>query len=547
MARRLSTDTADGVPLWGVVAGIDRSVPLTRINDLGLAEAMDVITLDGVVKPRPGLKESTRVVNYPTTANSQPAKLVTYRDRSTQVDTYLLFVWYTVGAPSDDIRDLKMYSGDGSSWTLAYDWGSGSGASSLDTPPQITQFGDEIIVLPGLGEAIRLPAGTTTWGKVTDAQSTTELKAPVNCRFLESSGSRVFFANGVPYGTTENRTIRCWWCDSGRPTYWSNGTGLPDRGSASYEDLRQGFFGSHEITALKMHSSMQLLAWKSWGIWSAEWRGEGVGWTFIPGTARVGTIASETLQQWRDQIIFFGTDCNIYAIGQGRSVVSLGTKLQRYIASIINVPYANRSVAFVCPINNIYTLAIPVEDEVFPRHLIHLNLDTGAWTEGRFADGYVVSSAYSFYPGYSELPAIYLTQYAQQGKVLEYTDSVGCKDDGNNFEPYIWSRVYDAAELYPEMGESVEIHKMALQGVDGQAYPQTRVGHNLYELANATPTVLEQQDMSLTDAPHYTSTRTDAKRLAQWGVKWEAGETDPLPLQGVMAWMLPRGQERGRG
>lgn len=551
MARENDTSETDGAPLWNIAAGLDRSVVPVRINDLGLAEAMNVVIVDGVIKPRSAMV-ANRFGGNPGSSGGPPAMFFNVRERDSQEDVPIFLLWGSETTPP--FRSLTAYRWTGVTWTLLS--GFGSATSSFDTPPQATAFKDVAIVIPGDGNPRVWVPGTSDFSELTSnsVQPDAALKAPIDCRYVESSGSRVFMANGAAYGGTERLSNRVWWSDSGTYNVWSNGTGKPERGSASFEDLQQGEFGTYEITALKMHSAMQLLVWKAWGIWAATWAGDVVTWTFVPGTFKIGTIASKTIQQWRDKLVFLGTDCNIYAIDVGRNVVAIGDKMQRYISRIINPLNANRSFAAVDPIENQYKLFIPVGTSDFPNWEITLNLETMSFTEQEYPCQF--TSAYSYFPGFDALPGIFLTQYANNGVMRELSYTPGCNDKvASNaaeigFSAHIWSKVYDYNEMYRGASELGEIHKIALHGDRGKATAVARSGQGLYELQNATsPDLLTFGELDVTtNTAHYVSERTQSARFVQWGVEWAEGEDDPLHLQGVTVYGLPRGGfERGGG
>lgn len=544
MAREQNTYETDGAPLWNITAGLDRSVVPVRINDLGLDEAWNVYFQDGEIRVRPGLVES-RYQGNPA-SGSYPLKIISARNRQSQVD-YPLIILMT---PGSGVCYGYVWVGD---WELV---NLGSSYTSLDSYPQVTFFKDEAIIVPGNGVPVSWIPGDLFTTNLLTAQTDPDLRAPVCCRFVESSGSRVFMANGIDYASYDNETFerkpnRVWWSDTGASNVWSNGTGKPEKGTAGYEDLQQGEFGTYEITGMKMHSAMQLIVFKAWGIWAATWGGDVVTWTFVPGTQKIGTVANGTICQWRDQLIFLGTDRNIYTIDAGRNVSPVGSKIQRYLNRIISNTFVNRSVAAVDPVRNLYILAIPVNGSDFPNRIICFHLETGAISEWGLS--YPISCLYAYYPGYNSLPGIFAAEGVAGGQFLEFSYTAGCKDqvlyDENfqNFSAYIWSKVYDYNEMYQQVGETGEIHKIALHGEVGQASARTRVGQGLKDLKTSTPLTFGTLDVGDPGEDHYVSDRTDAKRFAQWGVEWVSGETNPMQLQGVTVYGLPRGEERGGG
>lgn len=536
MARRNTYQQADTAPLYNLVLGINRSVAPTRIEDLGLSEAWNVVIDDGRILPRPGARASTR---YGAELTANPCSMFgLLLNRSTGV-----FTPYRAES-NFGTNQLEFFSYGGGSWTSR-----ASGlTTSRDTPPMFAQFKDEAIFVPGDGDMYRWNPTTLALATINSQQATADLRPPAAARFVIGTGSRVFAANGrAPNSSpgSERFSSRVWWSTTGDATIWSNGTGIPERRSASYVDLQHD---TYPITGLVFHSGQQVIAFKDWSVYFAQWRGSPIWYDFVPMSTRIGCVASKTIRQWRDQVLFLGADCNIYAIALNGRIQAVGDKIQPHLASIANYDRLKRSVAVVDTVDNFYWLFVPTESHAgqFGRHIFCMNLLTGAWTEGEFVDtGIEILDAFQART-FDELP--FLVLGGADGRIYEFDYQTQMTDRATTFDAYIWSKVYDFMEMLQQVGENGEFHKMALHGATGKAYPRFRTGRTIRQVEASTSTKLLapiDQDLpfvrdDLSPTPYHTSSRTNAERFGQWGVYWAAGESAPMELDGVTAWVKDR-------
>ena len=532
MARKLVLQTADGPSLWGITQGLNRSVPKTRIEELGLDEAWNVRIEDGILRPRPGLIASSHFArsnpsNYPITHLGEvanyffPGQNLYYRTLFDSFTSMVSFQYWT------------------GVWNTPAITGAGITNSSLDAPPKTAQFKNELILLTGEGSLFRwLPFSTLD---TLDALSPDpSLRPPSNAKFLAATGSRVFCGDAVDTAGGGRVPNRVWWTTTGNSAIWSNGQKTPDSGSSGFETLQHD---TRALSGMIFHSGQQLIVFKEWSTYFARWIGSPAWYTFIPVSTRIGCVSDETAQQWRDRVIFLAADFNIYAIDVRGNIVAIGDKIQNYLCKIVDVDNANRSRAFVDPIRNLYWLFVPSVNHAgqFGRHIFCLNLETGAWTEGAFVSAdFEIYSCLAARPP-NELP--YFLLGSANGDLLEFNDTAPMLDTNIGFNAYVWSRVYDLMESLQNTAETGETHKMSIHGQTGRARPRVRSARTLPELAGNV-TNFDYINMSGAVPESYTSERTQAGRFNQWGIEWEAEDDDPLLVEGVTPWMEARAQAR---
>ena len=284
----------------------------------------------------------------------------------------------------------------------------------------------------------------------------------------------------------------------------------------------------------------------------AQWRGSPKWYDFVPMATRIGCVAHKTIKQWRERMLFLGADCNVYAIDLRGSIVAVGDAIQPYMERIVNYERLNRSVAWVDLIDNYYWLVVPTEAHggEYGRHIFCLNLTTGAWTEGEFAD-----------PGLEVLDAfqarvfdefVFYLLGAADGRIYEYDHFNLMADRDTQWESYVWSKVYDFMEYFRQVAETGSIHKLALHGDSGLAIGRARTGRTLSMVAADTSIQtfgqinqdLAQVRADLARTRGYVSGRTIDQRFGQWGIQWPAGTQTPMSVDGITAWSNPGGETR---
>ncbi len=530
MARAGSLKTADAVPLWGPWDGIHREVPPASIPDKGFYDAWNVVLTEGRIQPRPGFRLSTRYTNTDT----DPLSLFEIlRDRGG--------VEYPIKGNSDfTAGTLGVSYWDGAAWSsLVVGLG-----TSRDTPPVLLPFKDEGLLLPGDGELHKWTPSGPSLVTVDSLQPNTELRPPDKARFIATTASRVFLANGIEPGGSERYPYRVWWSTTLNSNIWSNGTGDIGRGSASYQDLQHD---TYPITGLHFHSGQFVMAFKTWSIYIGQWRGSPVWYDFVPITTRVGCIAGKTIRQYQDTVLFLGSDLNVYMLGARGKLQPVGLPVQDYLQGIVDFSKANRAVGLVDHDESLYWLVVPTtaHGSEQARHLLCLDLSTGAWTEGATAVStlQVLHGTYGYFVGSGSV----IFWGSEDGKLYEYDVASPMRDAGTQWEAYVWSKVYDFMEIFggrQPLASEGEIHKVSIHGSEGTCTPRVRVGRTVQDIESATPTTFSEIDQAATDSIPYVSERTFSERFAQWGLVWPVGTTTPTPVDGVAVWTLPRGGTR---
>lgn len=521
--RPTSLSDVVSFPIWGLAAGQFNNVPSPRIADLGLFASNNVFISEGRVQVRPSL------VEYVPTDSSLPcthaAHMITQGG-----DTFLIRTSLDPGTSK-----VSVLAYDGDQWeTIASDL---SGAE--DIPPESCMLKGEWLLCPG-DDKVYQWTGSGPMIPLESLQPDPDLKPPDSPAHIASNMSRVFLANGIDPYTGDRIPWRVWWCSKSDTTTWDHGGRKPEAKNASFQDLMHD---NTEVTALHYLDGTEILAFKPRSVYVGEFNSGVNLYLFLPVSLEIGCIASKTVKSWNGLCVFLGPS-NVYAKPVGGKPQAIGDAIRPRLAELLNSEFAHRSSAVIDPVLGVYWLFIPQNEEATCGKIFSCSLrDKFAWTEGEISSsGIRITDATTFYPSASEVEVLVSSR---DGKIYSMTGGYPMQDGGDSFSASFWSRTFDWVELLAKQGaETVSLQKISVQGPRGSASGIVRTGPTVASVECAETQEFGDFDMSQAWEQSFRGGKTQAYRFAQVGAYWPPGTKDPMPVDGITVWGIPRGDAR---
>lgn len=529
--RAFSTHQAIPIPLWDFTKGLYCNVPSAAIPEGGSQYAKDVMLFEGRVHARYPFRQYDEA---PPQGNTDPVNHVFGA-------FFLSSGYYLIRSTIAGGTTVDVDYFDGNNWVNLLTGLSGT----LGQPPSSCQFKEEFLFATGDSELYRW-TGSGAMVTIDSLQATADLRPPDKPYYMVSNASNLFLGNVVIGGVRYPRRV-CW-CSHRDSLVWNpNGTGNPLQYTAGYSDLDHD---PSEVSGLSFHGGQDIIALKRGSVYKAVWVGMPIGYKFVPITTSVGCLSHWTIQIWRDIMIWLGNDFHVYVMPFRGKITPFGDAVRRRIEELLHLPKAKQAVGSLDSARGIYRLFLPDSSGVLKK-FVDCNLATGSWTEGEILHSTIsVLSAAELKPGYSRSRTLYGaadgTIYTHYGETAaERILSDGETPTRTDYAPIILTGVFDAVKLAAQAGETMELHAISIQGRLGQAIPVFRVGKTIQEIENASVQQMQAINMDgVEDQAYSTGVRSNAERFIQVGVYWPGGTAVPMILDGITAWVMPRGDVR---
>lgn len=509
-------------PAWGLTAGQFNNVPSTRVPEGGLSASSNVYISEGRIRVRPPL------TLYANTNSSTPCNHVAHM--ITQDGRVRL-----MRSDLDQLGLISAHAWNGANWAQI---GSGMGGSE-DHPPGSCMFKGEWLFLPGNDQVYQWIGGSAM-RPLSSTQADPELQPPDKPRHISANMARVFLANGIDPNTNERVPWRVWWCSKSDSSTWDHGGRKPESKNASFQDLMHD---NTEVTGLHFHDGAEILAFKPRSIYLGVFNGGVALYMFEPISLEVGCIAGRTIQSWNGLCVFLGPN-NVYAKPVGSKPTPIGDSIRLRLASCLNSEYAHRSSAVMDPILGVYWLFIPQNQEATCGKIFACSLkDKFAWTEGEVENSTLrVMGSTVYWPTNSD-PVLLVA--SRNGKVYRLGGGTAMVDGDTSYDAHFWSRSIDFMELLAQEGsETASFQRISLQGQSGTATGIIRGGPTVASLEGAEGEEFGDFDMSSQWDQSFRAGHPDAFRFAQVGAYWPPGTANPMTVDGITVWAMPRGDAR---
>lgn len=394
------TSQLKSLPISDVGLGLYTDVNPLQIPLGGCESCSNMVWVNGYLRARPGV--ATAFTPAPN-ANSV-THLNFYSDLSGNVQLMRLSLSGTT---------LSLYRHNGS-WNLVS--GAISGGSSAIQPTSCN-FKGSFWFTTGDGELMHYDG--TTLSSVDSLQSDAILKVFDKPRIVVAGDSRLFIADchDASDGTGTRVPYRIAWSDFLDGTVWKGGVGA---GSSGFVDLPKN---NEPITGL-YYSNSGILVFKPNRIYLGYAAGPPKNYDFREVVSGIGCVSHATIKQYREGIILWLGDDNIYAGGINRQPQAIGDRIRPRLREALLLSSIDKARAVIDRQNHLYHLFLPdgsADHSGENLRIFTVNLKNGSWWEGSFsAEGLNITDGLE----YRDAPwSNRLLLATIDGRILEYSFS----------------------------------------------------------------------------------------------------------------------------
>lgn len=356
--------------LWDLSLGqfADRSE--RAIPPGGAIATSNLIHLDGVVRPRPGME----VYAEPPVAGRPCIHLgvtAPYPPESPRV----------MGAFLDG-NDVRIYERVGAVWTNRTPGGViANGFTALDNP-QSCQFAGSWFFIAGDHDLAYLPSAGTVMKYVDQDQPDVALQPPDKPKVLAPFKDRLIVANCINRDTSIREPGRIEWSDHQKPFVWGGGVGAGTSGGTKLGG------GSETIRALHTWSDT-ITALTESNVYRGKFVGGQRSFAFDILVDGCGCVAANTLVRHEEGVFIWMGQSNVYLARPGEIPQSIGSPIRNRIRARSDRPNMALARAQIDRSNDIYWLFVPAADDSEVTLLFACTLRNGAWFEGEIATSQV--------------------------------------------------------------------------------------------------------------------------------------------------------------
>lgn len=222
----------------------------------------------------------------------------------------------------------------------------------------------------------------TTLATVDSLQSNANLKVFDKPKIIIAGDSRLFGADCMNQsdGTGTRVPYRLFWSDLLDGTRYKGGVG---GGSSGFVDLAKD---SDPITGL-YYANSSLLVFKPNSIHLGYAAGPPKFYDFREIVSGVGCVSHSTIKLYREGIVLWLGDDNIYAGGVNRQPQAIGDRIRPRLREVILLSSIEKARAVVDRQNHLYHLFLPDSGATYNNKVIRIftvNLKNGSWWEGSY-------------------------------------------------------------------------------------------------------------------------------------------------------------------
>lgn len=322
----------------------------------GASQVSNFVWVDGYVRARPGISEA-----YTPAPNVLP------------ISHLSLFTDFNANS------QLMRVSLDGSNYALHRHNGAWNLVDaavpgvSADYPPTSCNFKGDWWFTTGDGDLYRFDGSTLD--SAPSLQANPLLKAYKKPKIVVAGDSRIFIGDCLGDDDTNRIAYRVAWSDTLNGAVWRGGVGA---GTSGYVDLSKG---SSPITGMYFSNSV-LLVFKPTSIFMGYAAGPPQYYVFKEVVSGIGCISHATIKQYREGILVWLGDDNIYVGGISRQPTAIGDRIRPRLRQITALTSISKARAIIDRQNHLYTLFLPYIDDYKVSHFFTINLKNGSWWEG---------------------------------------------------------------------------------------------------------------------------------------------------------------------
>lgn len=233
----------------------------------------------------------------------------------------------------------------------------------------------------------------TTLATVQSLQSDAALQVYNKPRIVIAGDSRIFIADcyNKADGTGTRVPYRVAWSDMLNTAVWQGGVG---DGSSGYVDLPKD---STPITGLYYQNS-SIMVFKPDSIFLGFAAGPPKHYEFREIVSGIGCVAHQTIKKYREGILCWLGDDNVYVGGINRQPQAIGDRIRPRLREVIQLSNIDMARAVIDRQNHIYYLFLPDGVDYLGKVIRYfaINLRNGSWWEGSFGSGIDITDGFEY-------------------------------------------------------------------------------------------------------------------------------------------------------
>lgn len=466
--------------LWGLRKGVFYDRHPLEIPEGGAYNCSNVVSVEGYLRPRPGT-----VAVFPDSGTTgspvQNIQDIPIRHIGEYVNFDNEKSLMVLRAPMTDDGSwgvLRSYNGASWSTALASRTPSALGFAVPGRIPSSSvnfkglwfinnlQNDDDVYAWDG-----------TTFSSFTYNQPNSQLRGPKGAKFLAAHPDRLIMAN-VRDRSNIRRAYRVVWSATLDPfTYRNENSSDVGSGTSGYVDLADE---SDPITALWARGDI-ILAFRARSIYQGVFEGAPMMYKFKALSLGAGCVSHSSLQEYRDSILVWLGDDNVYMGSPGQVPQAVGGPIQPAIRSLANLSLLDRAVGVIDRDYHLYHLFLPNLTNGNVDLIYTLNLQDFSWWPGTLAAAGIDVRCAACYRAGTWDNRVLLG--GQDGRIYRMSLAV-TGDKGTTFPAY-WQSGILSVDRYIRGTEQASIQQLRAYASSGSIVLSTVQGDGLNKLAAA--------------------------------------------------------------
>lgn len=420
--------------LWDLSPGQFADRNEKNIPPGGAIETSNLLFLDGVIRPRPGLD----LYAAPPVADRALVHIG-------QTQPFPPNVSRIMGVYKDGSNNLRIYERVGSSWTNRTPTGVISSGIEDGDNPQSCTFEGAWFFIGGNHDLTYLPSAGSVMKYVDQDQPDVALQPPDKPKILVPFKDRLVVADCINRDTGIREPGRVEWSDHQKPNVWGGGVGAGTSGGT-----RLGG-GSERLTAAHTWSDT-ITIFSERSVFRGKFVGGQRSFQFDTLVDGCGCVAANTLVRFEEgKFIWMGPN-NVYLARPNEIPQSIGSTIKNRIRDLGDRFNFRKSRAQVDRSNDLYWLVIPHASDSTVKKIFCCNLNGFSWWEGEFQTGPEVSAFGEFI----QTPITQQLIGLADGNLLDF-DFQYSSDNGQPFTCFWESGTFSGEELSQRGSQQVVV------------------------------------------------------------------------------------------
>lgn len=518
--------------MWGLRKGVFYDRHLLEIPPGGAYDSLNVVNYNGFLRQRPGTEVVLRDPDLDTIGQEDvPIRhLSQFVNFDNERFLVKLIAPNTDANPTDSIA-FRLHDGTGWAYNVSTTV-AGSGVWGRIPASSVNFKGEFFINNFQTDDDIHVWSGGPFTESLHFKQINPQLRAPKGAQFLAAHPDCLIVAN-VRDQSNIRRAYRVSWSSKLDATTWRNENSSDvGSGTSGYVDLAEE---SDPITALWASGDI-ILAFKARVIYQGEFVGPPLGYRFTkPFSIGAGCVSHHTLREYRDGILVWLGDDNVYIGSPGKIPQPVGVPIQPAIRNMADLSRMDRAVGIIDPDYPFYHLFLPNNVNGKVDLLFSLNMVDYSWWRGSLAgSGLDVRTAMSYRESTWDN---HILLGGDDGKIRRFGMSI-VGDEEESFPAY-WQSGVVAVDNYIQGVEQGSVQQLRAYAFSGSVGLSSIQGDGIdrllpYPFGNQVFDGLSSLD---------TSRRPYKGEHAMVRVDWIDDETQ---IAGLSIGVIPEGATRGR-